>query len=83
MAEETTETGTHPAYIADGLTDDYEYWDCELPEIPRGDKIILYVLTSGIFRRNGSHALYRKYQTEAASAGDHEALILTSGARKT
>ena len=43
MAEETIETDSQPAYIADELTDDYERWDCELPETLHRDKTILYV----------------------------------------
>ena len=43
MIEETGEMDSQPACLADGLTDDYEYWHGELSEAPRKDKTVLYV----------------------------------------
>lgn len=44
MTEEIAETDSQPACLADGLADDYEYWDGELPEALRKDKAALCVI---------------------------------------
>jgi hypothetical protein len=43
VTEEIAETDSQPACLADGLTDDYEYWDGEPPEALRKDKGTLCV----------------------------------------
>ena len=43
MTEEVAKIDSQPAYLADGLADDYEYWDGELPEALRNDKAALCV----------------------------------------
>ena len=43
MTEETAEMGSQPPCLLDGLTDDYEYWDEELPGALRNDNTTLYV----------------------------------------
>ena len=42
MTEETARIDCQPPRLADGLTDDYEYWHGELPEALHMDKTALY-----------------------------------------
>jgi len=83
MTKEAAGIDTQPAHLADGLTDDYEYWNGEPLEALRKDKTALYVLDLRNFRSNRSHVLRRKYQTEAAPAENCEAVMLVTGAWKT
>ena len=43
MTEEIADTDSQPAFLADGLADDYEYWDGGFPEAHRKDKAALCV----------------------------------------
>jgi len=83
VTKEAAGIDTQPAHLADGLTDDYEYQHDEPPEALRKDNAAMYVPDLQGFRSNRSHFLRRKYQTEAASAGTREAVMLMSGAWKT
>ena len=35
--------GSQAVCLTDGLTDDYEHWDAELPDMPHKDDAVLYV----------------------------------------
>ena len=43
MAEETAAVDSQAVCVLDDLTDDYDRWDGELPEMQRKDEAALYV----------------------------------------
>ena len=77
-------TGSQTACLVDGLTDDYEIWNGELPETPRKDKSVLYVTYPRDCKVERTYLLLRVHQTEASTAAQScEVVVLMSGAWKT
>ena len=77
-------TGSQTACLLDGLTDDYEIWNGELPETLRKDKSVLYVSCLRDCKVEGPHLLPRVHRTEASTGAEgREVVVLMSGAWKT
>ncbi|KAF9649996.1 hypothetical protein BDM02DRAFT_1687210 [Thelephora ganbajun] len=81
ITTQTVGADSQVACLADGLTDDYEYWHA--PETLHADETVLCVLDMSILGYNKSHILVRKCRTEATAAGSCEVVMLMSGAWKT
>ena len=77
-------TGSQTACLLDGLTDDYEIWNGELPETLRKDKSMLYVPYLPNCKAERSYRLLSVHQTEASTGAEsREVVVLMSGAWKT
>ena len=77
-------TGSHTACLVDGLTDDYEIWNGELPETLCKDKSVLCVSRLRDCKVERPYLLLRVHHTEASTATEsHEVVVLMSGAWKT
>ena len=82
--KETVGTGSQTARLLDGLTDDYEIWNGELPETLRKDKSVMYVSCLRDCKVERRYLLPRAYHTEASTGAEsREAVVLISGAWKT
>lgn len=82
--EETVGVDSQAACLMDGLLDDYECWDSGCLGSPGKDRTALYVPGSCGLQVERSHVLFRQYRTEAAATtGNREAVVLTSGAWRT
>ena len=82
--KETVGLDSQAACLIDGLIDDYECWNGELPEMLHKVKKVEYVLGLWYSNLGCPHVLFRKYKTEAASTSEScDVVVLMSGAWET